>query len=119
MFVVVRFDVSAGCRTASAGPETALAALATRPGYLTGRVGRSVDEPGVDGGDRVAGRRCLPPGAVGVRRQGPRDAALALARDEPSAYETLLYNDGVQAVSAPSDRSADVSGPGNRGDHAR
>ena len=121
MFVVVRFDVSAGEADGFLGrAREALAALAARPGYLTGRVGRSVDEPGVwtvltEWEGVGAYRRALSAYDVKVRAT----PLLALARDEPSAYETLLYNDGVQAVSAPSDRSADVSGPGNRGDHAR
>ena len=121
MFVVARFDVEAK----DAGGfldrvREALDALAARPGYRTGRAGRSVDDPGVwtvvtEWEGVGAYRRALSAYDVKMRAT----PLLALARDEPSAFETLLHDDGVQAVRTPSDRASDVSGSGDRRDHSR
>lgn len=121
MFVVARFEVAAADAEDFLGTgREALAALAARPGYRTGQVGRSVDEPElwimVTEWDGVgAYRRALSAYDVKVRAT----PLLALARDEPSAFEALLRDDGVQAVTMPSDRTSGVSGPGTRGDHGR
>lgn len=121
MFVVVRFTVDAADVDGFLGQaRQALAALAARPGFRAGRVGRSVDEPAawslITEWDGVgAYRRALSAYDVKVRAT----PLLALARDEPTAFETLLYDDGVQAVNASSDRSSDVRGPGDRGDYGR
>lgn len=118
MFVVTRFDVAAadGDRFLEQARE-ALAALSARRGYRTGRVGRSADEPGrwamVTEWEGVgAYRRALSAYDVKVRAT----PFLARARDEPSAFETLLYDDGVHTVSAASDRA---SGPDGIADNAR
>lgn len=106
MLVVTRFEVpedEAGAFLPQA--RAALAAFAARPGYLRGRVGRAADDPrawvltteweGVG-----AYRRSLSAYDVKV------DAAplLARGRDEPSAYEVLLSDEGA----APSRRAADA-----------
>ncbi|MDQ3455494.1 MAG: antibiotic biosynthesis monooxygenase, partial [Actinomycetota bacterium] len=84
----------------------ALAALAARPGYRSGRVGRSLDEPtiwtittawaGVGVYRRALSAYDVKVGAAPL---------LALARDEPSAFETLVYDDGVEVITADSDRA--------------
>ena len=103
---MTRFDVPAE-QAAAFLPQAraALDAFAARPGYLRGRVGRAADDPtawvltteweGVG-----AYRRSL--GAYDVKV----DAAplLARGRDEPSAFEVLLSDDGASA----SGRAADA-----------
>lgn len=106
MLVVTRFDVPEAGAAGFLGQATAaLAAFAARPGYLRGRVGRAADDPtawvlttewvGVG-----AYRRSLSAYDVKV------DAAplLARGRDEPSAYELLVQDEGT----APSRRAADA-----------
>ncbi len=107
MLVVTRFDVPER-ESAAFLPQAraALAAFAARPGYLRGRVGRAADDPtawvltteweGVG-----SYRRSLSAYDVKV------DAAplLSRGRDEPSAFEVLLSDEG----SAPSRRAADAS----------
>ena len=87
----------------------ALAAFAARPGYLRGRVGRAADDPTAwvlttewDGVGSY--RRALSAYDVKV------DAAplLSRGRDEASAFEVLLSDEG----SAPSRRAADASSTG-------
>ncbi len=107
MLVVTRFDVPESESAAFLlQARAALAAFAARPGYLRGRVGRAADDPtawvltteweGVG-----AYRRSL--GAYEVKV----DAAplLARGRDEPSAFEVLLSEDGT----LPSRRAADAA----------
>ncbi len=107
---MTRFDVP---ETASAAflPQAgaALAAFAARPGYLRGRVGRAADDPTAwvlttewDGVGSY--RRALSAYDVKV------DAAplLSRGRDEASAFEVLLSDEG----SAPSRRAADASSTG-------
>lgn len=121
MFVVVRFDVpTEDADSFLDRARDAVAALAARPGYRSGRVGRSVDQPGlwtvVTEWEGVgAYRRALSAYDVKVRAT----PVLAQARDEPSAFETLVYDDGVQAVTSTSDRTSEVNGAGNRGDYGR
>ncbi len=107
MLVVTRFEVpeddAAGFLPQA---QAALAAFAGRPGYLRGRVGRAADDPtawvltteweGVG-----AYRRSLSAYDVKV------DAAplLARGRDEPSAFEVLLSDEGA----TPSRRASDAS----------
>lgn len=100
--------------------QAALAALAARPGYRGGRVGRSLDEPALwtvtTAWEGVgAYRRALSAYDVKVAAA----PLLALARDEPSSFETLVYDDGVAPIVASSDRASDVRGAGNKGDRAR
>jgi len=114
MLVVTRFDVPEGeAPTFLPRAQAALAAFAARPGYLRGRVGRAADDPtawvltteweGVG-----AYRRSLSAYDVKV------DAAplLALGRDEPSAFEVLVSDDGVTAEQSPSRRAADADETG-------
>jgi heme oxygenase (mycobilin-producing) len=89
--------------------HAALAALATRPGYLRGRLTRSLDEPR---------HWCLVTewASVGTYRRALGDfdvkvyatPLLAESLDEPSAYESLAEaQPGGPVVSAASDRAAD------------
>jgi len=107
VLVVTRFDVPEDdAASFRADAQAALAAFAARPGYLRGRLGRAADDPtawvltteweGVG-----AYRRSLSAYDVKV------DAAplLARGRDEPSAFEVLLSDDG----GAPSRRAADAA----------
>ena len=97
-------DDAAGFREDAAA---ALTAFAARPGYLRGRVGRAADDPtawvltteweGVG-----AYRRSLSAYDVKVYAA----PLLARGRDEPSAFEVLLSDDGA---AAPSRRAADAA----------
>ena len=106
MLVVTRFVVP------DPGPfveraHTALAALAARPGYQHGRLGRSVDEPDhwclVTVWESVgAYRRALSAYEVKVHAT----PLLAESLDEPSAYEVLLRSGpGGPVTSSTSDRA--------------
>jgi antibiotic biosynthesis monooxygenase len=118
VLVVTRFVVpEEGGERFLADARRALAALAARPGYRSGRVGRAVDDPTAwvvqSEWDGVgAYRRALSAYDVKV------DAAplLGLARDEVSAYEVLVTDDGPSAeeVVDPSARAldADSAAPG-------
>lgn len=105
MFVVSRFDVDpAEAEEFLARARTALAALAARPGYRTGRVGRSLDDPSLwtvttAWANVGAYRRALSAYDVKVTAA----PLLGLARDEPSSFETLLYDDGIDTVEQDSD----------------
>lgn len=110
MLAVLRFTVpeteAASFLTAA---HTAVAALADRPGYRSGTIGRSVDDPTrwvlVTTWDGVgAYRRALT--AYDVRVSAV--PLLSRAIDEPGAYETLLVQTGGQADIAPSRRAADA-----------
>jgi len=100
VLVVTRFVVpEEGGESFLADARRALAALAARPGYRRGRVGRAVDDPTAwvvqSEWDGVgAYRRALSAYDVKV------DAAplLGLARDEVSAYEVLFADDGDPGV---------------------
>lgn len=110
MLVITRFVVpEADGDRFRADAERALAALASRPGYRSGRVGRAVEDPtawvvqsewvGVG-----AYRRALSAYEVKVWAA----PLLGLARDEPSAYE-VLWADGADAVGeGTSARAADA-----------
>lgn len=108
MLVITRFAVApdgeAGFR---ASAHAALAALAVRPGWRGGRIGRAVDDAGlwllVTDWDSVgAWRRAL----------GGYDVKLAVvpllmtALDEPSAFEVLY--DAETGWLGPSDRAPDA-----------
>ena len=106
MLVVTRFDVQeADAADFLLRAGAALRAFAARPGYLRGRVGRAADDPtawvltteweGVG-----AYRRSLSAYDVKVVAA----PLLSLGRDEPSAFEVLLSDDG----SSPSGRAADA-----------
>ncbi len=96
MLVVSRFVVAqdAGEEFRSRA-EVALAALAARPGYAGGRVGRAVDDPTrwvlITEWDGVgAYRRALSAYDVKIAAS----PLLAESVYEPSAYEVLLDQDG-------------------------
>ncbi len=96
MLVVSRFSVpETGGEEFVARAQVALDALAARPGYRSGRVGRAVDDPTrwvlVTEWDGVgAYRRALSAYEVKVSAS----PLLAESVDEPSAYEVLLGDDG-------------------------
>lgn len=106
MLVVTRFDIpEADAAGFLLRAQAVLTAFAARPGYLRGRVGRAADDPtawvlttewtGVG-----AYRRSLSSYDVKVEAA----PLLSLGRDEPSAFEVLLSDEGV----APSRRAADA-----------
>jgi len=97
--------------------RVALAALAVRPGFRRGRVGRSVDEPGewvlvTEWSGVGAYRRALSAYQVRVNAT----PLLAEARDDPGAYEILVTADGPGApvTVATSDRAPDAGSAGPR-----
>ncbi len=100
MLVVSRFTVpETDGESFTTRAESALVALAARPGYRGGRVGRSVDDPTrwvmVTEWDGVgAYRRALSAYDVKVSAV----PLLAESIDEPSAYEVLLA-DGIRKQS--------------------
>jgi quinol monooxygenase YgiN len=89
--------------------HAALAALAARPGYLSGRLTRALDEPTawclVTEWESVGTyRRALSAFDVKVYAT----PLLAESLDEPSAYETLASAEpGAAVVVTASDRAAD------------
>ncbi|MGZ4495687.1 MAG: antibiotic biosynthesis monooxygenase family protein [Nocardioides sp.] len=91
MIVVNRFRVPAGSPQAEefrAGVHAALAALAARPGYRDGHVGRNVDDPDLwvlttTWADTGSYRRAL--SSYDVKTTAV--PLLSRALDEPSAYE--------------------------------
>jgi quinol monooxygenase YgiN len=91
MLVVTRFVIDGdGSETFTAEAHAALAALGARPGYLRGRLARSVDEPDhwtivTEWASVGAYRRAL--SAYDVKVQAT--PLLARSLDEPSAYEVL------------------------------
>ena len=110
MLVVTRFHIAEADGDAfQDAARRALAALAARPGYRGGRVGRAVEDPltwvvisewvGVG-----AYRRAL--SAYDVKVEAA--PLLGLAIDEPSAYE-VLFADGADPVAeGTSARAADA-----------
>ena len=116
--VVTRFDVPETEADAFlAEARTALAALAARPGFLRGRVGRAADEPtawllSTEWESVGAYRRSLSAYDVKVGAA----PLLGRGRDEVSAFEVLHAVDtGGPAVTLPSRRAADAgtAGPGS------
>ena len=111
MIVVTRFDVAeAGGESFVERARVALAALAERPGYRGGRVGRAVDVPSswlitTEWDDMGSYRRSL----SGYDVKIAATPLLAQAIGEPSAYE-VLYDDGPGASSSVkvSDRARDA-----------
>jgi heme-degrading monooxygenase HmoA len=108
VIVVSRFEVPEG-QAAAFLPEArhALDTLAQRPGFVRGRLGRAADEPSswalVTEWDSVGSyRRGL--SAYDVKLATA--PLLALAVNEPSAYEVVAGVDEAQPPSAaPSDRA--------------
>ena len=98
--------------------HAALAALAARPGYRAGELGRSLDEPAhwclVTRWESVgAYRRALGDFEVKVHAA----PLLGRSRDEPSAYEVLAAADPGGAVTVgASDRAPEPVGDGAAGE---
>ncbi len=96
MIVVSRFIVpEAGGAAFLARGQAALDAMADRPGYTGGRLGRAVDDPThwvlVTEWDGVGSyRRALSSYEVKVNAS----PLLAESANEPSAYEVLVGDDG-------------------------
>jgi quinol monooxygenase YgiN len=110
LLVVTRFVVRQP-ETFLERAHTALAALADRPGYLRGQLGRSVDEPDtwclITSWESVgAYRRAL--GSYEVKLHAT--PLLAEALDEPSAFEVLAAAEPAGPVTvAGSDRADDAT----------
>jgi quinol monooxygenase YgiN len=107
MLVVTRFTVSDDGTEFERRLCDAVAALAARPGYLSSRWGRAVDDPAawvlVTEWENVGSyRRAL--SAYDVKLSAV--PLLSLAHDEPSAFE-LLGSDGEGARSPASSDRAD------------
>lgn len=116
MLVVSRFRVPPeGADDFATRARAALDAFAGRPGFLRGRVGRSVDEPDwwavLTEWDSVGSyRRAL--SAYEVKLTAA--PLLGESVDEPGAYEVLAASDGGPVALRPSARAADAdtAGPG-------
>ena len=111
VLVITRFEVPQA-ESASFLPraQAALAAFATRPGYVRGRIGRAADDPtawilSTEWDGVGAYRRSLSSYDVKV------DAAplLSQGRDEPSAFEVLHADDGAAATTSASGRAVDAA----------
>jgi heme oxygenase (mycobilin-producing) len=114
VLVITRFRIAAESGDSFlADAQRALAALASRPGYRSGRVGRAVEDPTTwvvqSEWDGVgAYRRALSAYDVKVYAA----PLLGLALDEPSAYEVLHADgndpvgEGVSARAADADTAA-------------
>lgn len=107
MLVLNRFVVDGDSGDFTERAREALAALATRPGYVSGELTRSLDDPRhwclVTRWESVgAYRRALGDFDVRVRAT----PLLAQSRDEPSAYEVLAAADpGGEVTVSTSDRA--------------
>jgi len=113
MLVLNRFVVPPGAQEGfAARAHAALAALAERPGYLSGRLTRALDDPAywtlVTEWESVgAYRRAL--GGFDVKVHAT--PLLSESVDEPSAYETLASAaPGGEVVVTASDRAPDSFG---------
>jgi hypothetical protein len=117
MLVVLRFTVSDGDEsTFRRRAETAMTALSARPGYRRGGLSRAIDDAHcwllLTEWDSVGSwRRAL--SSYDVKMSAV--PLLSQASDEPSAYETLVVDDGagVGLRELVSDRApdADTAGP--------
>lgn len=102
MIVVTRHRVPDGDGSAfRASAAGALAVLAARPGFLTGQVGRAVDDAGLwtvvtTWRDVGSYRRAL----SGYESKTVVVPLLSTALDEPSAFEVLATSDGAAGTSA-------------------
>jgi quinol monooxygenase YgiN len=113
MLVLNRFVVPSGAQEEfAARAHVALAALAERPGYLSGRLTRALDDPAywtlVTEWESVgAYRRAL--GGFDVKVHAT--PLLSESLDEPSAYETLASAaPGGEVVVTASDRAPESYG---------
>jgi hypothetical protein len=104
VLVVSRFD--AVDADFAVGARAALDALAARPGFVRGRLGRSTDDPGswllaTEWVGVGAYRRALSSYEVKLAAT----PVLALGRDEPSAFEVLVEVEDGAVREASSDRA--------------
>jgi hypothetical protein len=115
VLVVNRFIVSSDETSTAEFTEratAALAALAARPGYLRGELGRAYDDPShwsllTEWESVGAYRRAL--GGFDVKITAT--PLLAQSLDEPSAYEVLARTDAGGAITTiASDRADDARG---------
>jgi quinol monooxygenase YgiN len=110
VLVVTRFSVDPAEGDAFlARARAALSALASRPGYLAGRIGRATDDPALwvlstEWVGVGAYRRALSAYDVKVTAV----PVLSEAIDEPSAYEVLVETAEDAAAARPSRRAADA-----------
>ena len=111
MLVVNRFIVPADDPDFADRAGVALEALAARPGYVRGELGRAYDDPTcwsllTEWESVGAYRRAL--GGFDVKMHAT--PLLAQSVDEPSAFERLAHTDASGAlVTAASDRAVDGS----------
>lgn len=117
MLVITRFRVEPGQAEAFlAQAQQALAALAGRPGWRAGRVGRATDDAALwvmtTEWDSVgAYRRAL--SAYEVKLAAV--PVLSTALDEPTAFEVVhALGLGAEGLAAPSGLVVDPVGPGER-----
>jgi hypothetical protein len=117
VLVVTRFVVEEQAQPAFVErAHTALATLAGRAGYRSGRLARALDDPGswclVTEWESVGSyRRALSAFEVKVHAT----PLLAQSLDEPSAYEVLASAEpGGQVVAAQSDRASDQATDADR-----
>lgn len=111
-FVVTRYRVTDG-PAFRARAEGALEAFAGCAGFVSGRVGRNIDEAdlwslSVEFADVGSYRRALGSYAVKVAAVPVMYEAL----DEPSAYEVLAHTEGSPDRRRGSDRAADADSVG-------
>ncbi len=98
MLVVTRYRVDPAEQTAfHSRAQAALAALAERPGFLDGQVGRNVDDAALwtlttRWRDTGSYRRAL----GGFQVKATAVPLLSLALDEPTAYEVLSDQPGAR-----------------------
>ena len=111
MLVVNRFVAAGDDADFRVRAAAALAALAARPGYVRGRLGRGYDDPTrwtllTEWESVGAYRRALSAYEVKVNAT----PLLAQSLDEPSAFEVLVEAgpDGVVST-APSDRASEAA----------
>jgi quinol monooxygenase YgiN len=110
VLVTTRFRIpEADGETFLASARRAVEALAGRPGFRSGRVGRAIEDPEAwvvhSEWDGVGSyRRALSGYDVKVYAA----PLLGLAIDEPSAYEVLFSDDGGQVEDGVSARAADA-----------
>ena len=117
MLVALRFMVAEGDEAAfRRRAETAMTALSARPGFRRGGLSRAIDDAGawllLSEWDSVGSwRRAL--SSYDVKMSAV--PLLSQAVEEPSAYETLVVDDGagagLQMLVSDRARNADTTGP--------
>ena len=115
MLVSLRFQtVESATEEFTAQAQHAMSVLATRPGFQSADLGRSIDDPGLyvltmQWADVGSYRRAL--GSYDVKLQAVE--FLSQAIDEPSAYEVLVaVDENGQLRTDTSDRAVDADSVG-------